>query len=614
MDRMDLLLKDITVQVDSKFDVKLRSLTNENKELFLSSKFERFRAEEIERQNDSLVCQVEMLENIIEERRRLRDQDHSELFEKYKVQLQRFKDEIEAQKNKMELVQEQLKEALQTEACLRNKINEQEMAIEGDLAGKKLEFVERECDELIKRLRKKEEQLVTKELQYKTHELDCPQVKADLEKKCEDFEKEIAKLKIAMEKESDDWSAKKIEMQKEITKKGLEVESEIFNTKMQVSAVEEQKKKAIQVAEQRVTKYKDKNKKLYKAFKEKEQDLQKSLLDLAKFEVEKLSLNNQVQEKDRKVTFLYQRLNKVDEVFESNKSMKLKCKKLQDEYKKMKEKFQKSEEKRRQLQQGLTSNVDQDGQSKGKEELQDRITDLKSEIRKLKSENAKLVSSKTEVSDSRERLRNELEEFQRKCKDQEERLEKQQKEFEKQKKEIQELNNVSKSKSHTKNEPVKSNIESSERATNTKKAPKESLVAEARYSDDSFEDSSKSAAKSISADSNQDDDINSIGSEIAEEVAVDNSDCSDEVSGDFFGNNNVNFFLPNEEIEEDIKMDSSADNEVKQKNSTTKTQVASTGSASTNKLQRNQTSKHKNLFTLLSDLTQKLLRHKRKIA
>lgn len=606
---MDLMLKDITLQIDSGFDVKLKTLTNQNKELFLSNKFEHFRAEEIERQNENLTCQVEMLENVIEERRKLHQQDHAQLIEKYKVQLLRFKDDIEAQQNKTELVQQQLNEALRNEACLRNKVNEQEMAIESDLAGKKLSFVEKESDELMKRLQKKEEQLVEQEILYKTHELECPQVKADLEKKCKKFEKKIEQMEVAMEKESDDWRAKEIEMEKEIKRKGLDVESEIFNTKMQVSAVEEQKKREIEAAEKRVAKYKNRNKELQKSIKQKEYDAQKHQLDLERFEVEKLSLNNQMTEKDRKLSFLFEKLNKVDEIFESNRVLKLKYKKLQDEYKKMKEKMTKSEVKKRQLYQMVKSSDCQNSQSEEKENLQDRIKELKSEIQKLKNENSKVVSSKTEMDNSSERLRKELDDFQKKCQIQKEKIQRQKEEIEKQKEKIQALkkNGCKKSSSESSHSE-----ESAKRTSKTSPKAKESLVATATYSDDSFEESSRSSSsqasipakksathKSTTARSNtdykKDNDVTSIESEIAEEVE-DNNNCDggdDELSGDFFGNNNINFFLAEdepEEIEEDIKIDSVDENETNPRNGTTKRQASSSGTGSSNKLQTNRES------------------------
>uniref|UniRef100_A0A7M5X370 Uncharacterized protein n=2 Tax=Clytia hemisphaerica TaxID=252671 RepID=A0A7M5X370_9CNID len=337
---MDNIFMEIASKVDSALDAKLDQLHQNNKDLFLCSKMERFRADEALRQNDNLSCEVELLERVFSESRANHQDEQSHLAMKYGAYVQRLTDQLDSQQQRMGIAENQLKASLANENALRKVIKEQELIIQSDVSRKKLKFLENENNELIVELKNLKDSFDDKEMDWKQHYSECPKMIKNIMEKYSQLKKESQDSRQGYEKLIDALTkdCQRLRDENRGHLKALKTQkSELANTKKTMQS-------EIDTMKTKVSKYKLKYKELSGSLEKKEKIIQQLTKDLDAFKTECINQKSNLEKQDESLTSKTKECNKLRD---SKKTWQKKSESYKGKYKLAKdelEKYQKENE------------------------------------------------------------------------------------------------------------------------------------------------------------------------------------------------------------------------------------------------------------------------------
>ena len=331
---MDDIFLEISSKIDSALDTKLDKLHLDNKDLFLCSKFERFRADEAFRKSDNLSCEVGLLERVINESKAIHQSDQRHLVMKCETNVQRLKDELDGQQRRLEVAENQLKTSLENETALRKVIKEQELIIQSDVSRKKLEFLENENNELIIELKKVKDEFDDKEMDWKRHYAECPKIIKSVMEKYSLLKKESQDSKQGYEKLIDALTKDCQRLRDEIQsclKTFKSEKSEFTKTKTTLKA-------EIDSMKTKVSKYKVKNKELSGSLEKKENIAQQLTKDLEVLRTECSNLKSNLENQGESLKL---KTREYKELRESKKSWQKKSESYKGKYKHAKDELAK---------------------------------------------------------------------------------------------------------------------------------------------------------------------------------------------------------------------------------------------------------------------------------
>ena len=241
--------KEIVAKVDLDLHSRLEELHQNNKELFLNSRFEQYRSDEISRKNENLLCEIALLQKLFDEQEIVDKKEQKALRTRNKTQVKRLKDEIYGLRLKLTTVEGQLSVALENESQMNRTVCEHEMTIKSDLRFKKIDILEKENFDLVQKLHFSQE--ITEEKRYNLREnkLHSARTIEQLELSVKQLKIEIEKLQREHNVKYEEWNVEKDLLERKHKQCWFAMEEEKLNSKLQVASV--QKVKDVELLEWR---------------------------------------------------------------------------------------------------------------------------------------------------------------------------------------------------------------------------------------------------------------------------------------------------------------------------------------------------------------------------
>ena len=380
---MDVMVrKEIFAKVDSIFDSQIQELHQENKQLFLNSRFEQFRSDEITRQNDNLSCEIELLQKLFGEQNEINTTEREMLLTRHQASDTRFNNEIQSLRLKLKTIEKQLEEALQNETSMKKTIHLQELTIKSDVRFKKVDILEKENGELVYKLHQSEEKASEKEYKLREHKLHCNKTIKQLKTDITRLEIEIEESKKKHSEKEKFWREEQDLMERKQKQHWIALEEEKLNSKLQVASVQKVKDVELSKMKNAYVKYRTRCRESEKKVEQLQKDVKTHSKDVEKYEQVLKQLKSDLLESDK---CLIEKTKKIETLLQSEKSIRKKANKYKDECKTNQKQIRKISKEKDEIKTQLQSKIEKIG------ELKDQIEQI--------SENGKVTFFREQCND-----------------------------------------------------------------------------------------------------------------------------------------------------------------------------------------------------------------------
>ena len=177
---------------------EVHRLQNENKELFLSRMFFKYQLEECQRDRDTLVSEVSLLERLVNERQSTNNVEQTRLVARYESHFEKLRAECETERNKTKPLEEQIIELLKHEGNLVKQLADQESNYNS--VKDMLELAENEAGKHHNKVAEYEHQLALLQEKYNKEHKDLRRVSALLTEEKEFHQKHKTQFKAQSKK------------------------------------------------------------------------------------------------------------------------------------------------------------------------------------------------------------------------------------------------------------------------------------------------------------------------------------------------------------------------------------------------------------------------------
>ena len=326
---MEVLRKEISAKVDLVLDTRLQELHQDNKQLFLNSRFERYRSDEITRQNENLACEIELLQKLFDEQNDTNKKQQEMLLTKNKTKVSRLNDEIKSLRSKLEAVERQLIISLQNESNINRTVCEQELTIKSDVRFKKMKILEEEKVELVHKLHQSVERESEKEFDLREHKLQCSKTIDQLKMNIVQLEFQVDDLERKNREKEKKWRVEQDAMEKKQKQYWIALEEEKLSSKLQVASVQNVKDIEVSKIRNSCIKYKTRSRQFERKLEHFQNDVTRLSKDVERYDEESKRMKSKLIESEKLLT---EKSKKLDVKRQTEKSIRKKANKYKEQY------------------------------------------------------------------------------------------------------------------------------------------------------------------------------------------------------------------------------------------------------------------------------------------